>query len=291
MNCIFLERVFFMQIQYFTNFFRDVLEKQYLHQDLYREEVLRMIECDNTALNAGKEFAIEMDRCAKIEELKRKEILGDLPNDLNKLLFKTNKNHKEDAINSTKQTELSQEGLENLNEENNSVSSSSLSNKNYNNVLESLNLPSLSSEKILIENSGSEGNNSSTTLSKMAESFKLHPRYIVPKFIRSDGIGEQSVDPLHREAVHFMRGIMDECTHLKNYDVPTDTSLINIVIADNDGYYPREGIAALPDIWPGCNLRSIQGGHVKGCLSGHNRKLFRQAIYDCGDQYVKKYMK
>ena len=124
----------------------------------------------------------------------------------------------------------------------------------------------------------------------MAESFKLHPRYIVPKFIRSDGIGEQSVDPLHREAVHFMRGIMDECTHLKNYDVPTDTSLINIVIADNDGYYPREGIAALPDIWPGCNIRSIKGGHVKGCLSKHNRKEFRQAIYDCGDQYVKKYM-
>ena len=250
-----------------------------------------MIECDNTALNAGKEFAIEMDRCAKIEELKRKEILGDLPNDLNKLLFKTNKNHKEDAINSTKQTELSQEGLENLNEENNSVSSSSLSNKNYNNVLESLNLQSLSSDKILMENFGNDGNSSSTTLSKMAQSLNLHPRYILPKFIRSDRVGEQSEDPLHREAVHFMRGIMDECTHLKNYDVPTDTSLINIVIAENDAYYPREGIAALPDIWPGCNLRSIKGGHVQGCFSKHNLKEYRQAIYDCGDQYVKKYMK
>ena len=262
-----------------------MLEKQYLHQDLYREEVLRMIECDNTALNAGKEFAIEMDRCAKIEELKR-----NVPNDLNKLLFKTNNVPRvaEDAIHSTKQTELSKEDLTKVEEEN--LVTSSSSSKNYNNVLESLNLPSLSSDKILIENPGSDVNNSST-FSKMAQSLKLYPRYILPKFIRSDGVGEQSEDPLHREAIHFMRGIMDECTHLKNYDVPTDTSLINIVIADNDGYYPRDGIAALPDIWPGCNLRSIQGGHVKGCLSRHNRKIFRQAIYDCGDLYVKKYMK
>ena len=267
-----------------------MLEKQYLHQDLYREEVLRMIECDNTALNAGKDFAKEMDRCAKMEELKRKEILGDVPNDFNKLLFKTNNvpHLEEDVIHSTKHTELSKEDLAKVNEEN-SVTSSS--NKNYNNVLESLNLPSLSSDKILIENSGSDGNSSSSSFSKMAQSLKLHPRYILPKFIRSDRVGEQSEDPLHREAVHFMRGIMDECTHLKNYDVPTDTSLINIVIADNDGYYPREGIAALPDIWPGCNLRSIKGGHVQGCFSKHNLKEYRQAIYDCGDQYVKKYMK
>lgn len=29
-----------------------------------------------------------------------------------------------------------------------------------------------------------------------------------------------------REALQFMRGIMDECTHLSNFSVPYDTSLI-----------------------------------------------------------------
>lgn len=29
-----------------------------------------------------------------------------------------------------------------------------------------------------------------------------------------------------REALQFMRGIMDECTHLSNFSVPFDTSLI-----------------------------------------------------------------
>ena len=45
--------------------------------------------------------------------------------------------------------------------------------------------------------------------------------------------------------------LQDECTHLKNFDVPFDPSLIVIVVAENDAYQPREGVAALPDIWPG----------------------------------------
>merc|ERR1712026_621836 len=70
-------------------------------------------------------------------------------------------------------------------------------------------------------------------------------------------------DGLHREAVHFMRGIMDECTHLKNYSVPFDPTLINIVVAEYDAYQPRDGILELPEIWPGSNIRYIAGkGHV-----------------------------
>ena len=30
-------------------------------------------------------------------------------------------------------------------------------------------------------------------------------------------------------------------------------------ILENDAYQPREGIAALPDIWPGSHLRYIEG--------------------------------
>ena len=86
-----------------------------------------------------------------------------------------------------------------------------------------------------------------------------------------------------------MRGIMDECTHLRNYDVPLDTSLIYIVVAENDAYQPREGIAALPDIWPGAKIQYIEGkGHVLSYLTRQN--VFRNAIYSCIDSYVEKYM-
>lgn len=43
-----------------------------------------------------------------------------------------------------------------------------------------------------------------------------------------------------REALQFMRGMMDECTHLKNFSVPYDTSLITAVCAKDDAYVPRE---------------------------------------------------
>ncbi|KAK8732323.1 hypothetical protein OTU49_007021 [Cherax quadricarinatus] len=45
----------------------------------------------------------------------------------------------------------------------------------------------------------------------------------------------QVKDTLTWEAVQFMRGVMDECTHLGNFSVPVDPSLVIIVAAENDG--------------------------------------------------------
>lgn len=42
-----------------------------------------------------------------------------------------------------------------------------------------------------------------------------------------------------REALQFMRGIMDECTHLSNFSVPYDTSLIIGMSYSNDSLYLR----------------------------------------------------
>ena len=132
----------------------------------------------------------------------------------------------------------------------------------------------------------------------------------------------------HSEALQFMRGIMDEFTHLKNYDVPVDpgtyykhllsmsaillglyvyvfrtqgmlwgkgfqthvhvAELIIIVAAEHDAYMPRDGITALPEIWPGSKLRFIDGsGHVASYL--FKQSVFRQAIYDAVDLYCQKY--
>jgi len=62
--------------------------------------------------------------------------------------------------------------------------------------------------------------------------------------------------------MQFMRGIMDECTHLKNFSVPVDTSLIIAICATEDGYVPREGVTHLADVWPGAEVRYINTGHI-----------------------------
>lgn len=76
-----------------------------------------------------------------------------------------------------------------------------------------------------------------------------------------------------KEAVWFMRGLMDECTHLKNFDVPVDTSLIIAVCASMDAYVPKEGVSTLEEIWPGASVRHLNCGHVSAYLN--YMKLFR----------------
>ena len=170
------------------------------------------------------DFAHQMDRVAEIDEIKAKEFLhtiGENQNDTkNKLLKNTlvqdNKIGELDAL--TKQIG---------NEDDKKVDEKSQA--SYNSILESLNLPMLSSlsSKIFVDSVPEAGKSSH-------QGDKPMPQYMLPKLIRSDG--NQSEDPLHREAVMFMRGIMDECTHLKNYDVPVDTNLIYIVIAGEQSH-------------------------------------------------------
>lgn len=69
-----------------------------------------------------------------------------------------------------------------------------------------------------------------------------------------------------REALQFMRGVMDECTHLKNFSVPHDTSLIIVVCAKDDAYVPRDGCSNLADLWPGAEVRYLDAGHVSAYL-------------------------
>lgn len=77
----------------------------------------------------------------------------------------------------------------------------------------------------------------------------------------------------NKEAVWFMKGIMDECTHLKNFSVPVDTSLVIAVCAKCDGYVPREGCSNLQDLWPGATIRYVDSGHVGAYI--WYRRVFR----------------
>lgn len=76
-----------------------------------------------------------------------------------------------------------------------------------------------------------------------------------------------------REALQFMRGVMDECTHLKNFSVPYDTSLTIAVCAKDDAYVPRKGCSSLEEIWPGVEVRYLDAGHVSAYVL--HQKLFR----------------
>lgn len=91
----------------------------------------------------------------------------------------------------------------------------------------------------------------------------------------------------YAETVQFMRGIMDECTHMKNYDIPVDPELIFIVAAEHDAYQPRHSVIPLPEIWPSANIRYIKEGHIKSYL--FYQHIFREAIYDSLDRLIEKY--
>ncbi|XP_065592553.1 protein ABHD18 [Cyrtonyx montezumae] len=94
-------------------------------------------------------------------------------------------------------------------------------------------------------------------------------------------------DTLQRESLRFMKGVMDECTHVANFSVPVDPSLIIVVQAKEDAYIPRTGVRSLQEIWPGCEIRYLNGGHVSAYL--FKQGLFRQAIYDAFDRFLQKY--
>ncbi|KAM7417020.1 hypothetical protein PAMA_016911 [Pampus argenteus] len=92
---------------------------------------------------------------------------------------------------------------------------------------------------------------------------------------------------LYRESISFMKGVMDECTHMANFSVPVDTSLIIVVQAKEDAYIPRTGVLSLQEIWPGCEVRYLNGGHISAYLFKQN--TFRQAIYDAFNRFCLKY--
>ncbi|XP_025830127.1 protein ABHD18 [Agrilus planipennis] len=89
-----------------------------------------------------------------------------------------------------------------------------------------------------------------------------------------------------KEAIWFMKGMMDECTHLKNFSVPFDTSLIIALCAISDGYVPREGCSKLEDIWPGATVRYLNTGHVGAYI--WYLKEFRKAIVEAFEKAIIK---
>uniref|UniRef100_H2YPB3 AB hydrolase-1 domain-containing protein n=1 Tax=Ciona savignyi TaxID=51511 RepID=H2YPB3_CIOSA len=90
-----------------------------------------------------------------------------------------------------------------------------------------------------------------------------------------------------RETVRFMRGVMDQVTHLGNFSVPVDPTMATFVIAKGDAYFPKSNLTPVKDIWPGCQIREINSGHVAGCLI--HTSAFNRAIIDTFSRLITKY--
>ncbi|KAH9399755.1 hypothetical protein TYRP_017747 [Tyrophagus putrescentiae] len=85
-------------------------------------------------------------------------------------------------------------------------------------------------------------------------------------------------DEVKRDTFHFMRGIMDECTHLANFTPLIDPELAIIINARHDAYVPSEGVMPLTNIWKGASVRYLNRGHVSAILLDND--VFRKAIAD-----------
>ena len=64
----------------------------------------------------------------------------------------------------------------------------------------------------------------------------------------------ENYQELKKEALEFMRGVMDVTTYVGNFSTPVDSSLVIVVSALKDGYIPRKGVPRLDDIWPGVEV-------------------------------------
>ncbi|XP_072934403.1 protein ABHD18 [Epargyreus clarus] len=108
-------------------------------------------------------------------------------------------------------------------------------------------------------------------------------------FLRSGG-KKIDIGKIHwrdREALQFMRGIMDECTHLSNFSIPYDTSLIIAVCAKHDAYVPRDDVGTLEEIWPGAEVRYVDAGHVSAYIL--HQSVFRSCIKEAFERSKKKW--
>ncbi|KAK0183343.1 hypothetical protein PV327_001394 [Microctonus hyperodae] len=124
-------------------------------------------------------------------------------------------------------------------------------------------------------------------LNILSSQFKSEKSLNVVCMLSAEKTEETDAKKREHEALQFMRGIMDECTHLRNFEVPVDTSLIIAVCAKDDAYVPRDNCMSLEKIWPGAEIRYIDAGHVTAYLL--HQKLFRSTIADAFTRYTNKY--
>lgn len=243
----------------------DTLETQYLSNNVYRNHLAKMVSVVDDSFVAGQQFIKHF-----------RESLTELKHDIEDVPANGHSTTKvENAIDSM---------LRNA-EINQSNTSSKLCD-NANTVAIAASQPQsmeVSASASMVYNSLKDAGNVITSVISDG-STKLMDLIMPPDEVkvapgkneRNDYFGPIDTTIMNwweRDALQFMRGVMDECTHLKNFSVPFDTSLTISVCAKEDAYVPRDGCSSLEDIWPGAEVRYLDAGHVSAYVL--YQKLFR----------------
>lgn len=279
----------------------DVLETQYFSDGNYRERLSKMVTVVDDAFVAGQHFIQNFNQ--SVQELKQdiddvnSLVCGEPRSDVSLTVVReTTPEHeqKQIQINRTNVLNLSEPLLQKL--------LSNVKCELTQDEIDELNLKI----QLALKNYKAENKTDSDKLilevkaedtSEAAPSKSLGTKikeYITWRNSQADGPASEKrerIDPSktrwwEREALQFMRGVMDECTHLKNFSVPYDTSLIIAVCAKDDAYIIREGCSSLEEIWPGAEIRYLDAGHVSAYVL--HQKLFRSCIVEAFERARKK---
>ncbi|XP_034103218.1 protein ABHD18 isoform X1 [Drosophila albomicans] len=243
----------------------DMLETQYYSDGQFRERLSKMVTIIDDAFAAGQKFIQNFNQ--SLHELKE-----DIDDTRKKQCDTVGNNYDTQCHSADKDNSIFL--MKSL--ENKAVSSSNMS---------------LPLKDMLGKNIGNSSELSTCQAESIEDSSALTKlmQYILPSSAqdKTKKIDITKTNWWEREALQFMRGVMDECTHLKNFSVPHDTSLIIAVCARDDAYVPREGCSSLEDIWPGAEVRYLDAGHVSAYVL--HQKLFRSCIIEAFERAKKVY--
>nr|XP_027237374.1 protein ABHD18-like isoform X1 [Penaeus vannamei] len=286
----------------------EMLKNQYFSNEVFREELFNMIQSPEGLPLATKHFPVYH----KVGQ----EFARDFPQSLSHVekIMQEDRGSQSNPHDSSQTNRLAQHKAERMDMAYRQAEEIRESDRMYSSIASagggsqglSLSLPkfnilqnfSFSKKKVSKSQSINSNKNSKNILLKYKSSkSKISKPDFTPVGIRPKSAAHMKTvtfepymevkDTLTWEAVQFMRGVMDECTHLGNFTVPVDPSLIIIVAAENDGYMPRDGIIPLTEIWPGSEMRILESGHITGYLFNH--QVFRKAIKDSFDRVTEKY--
>ncbi|XP_015600599.1 protein ABHD18 isoform X2 [Cephus cinctus] len=244
----------------------ELLESQYFSNKEYQNDLAKMVKIidQDDAFLAGQHFAKHYpESMFRVNQLKRevKVLDGDAKGDSN------SQNNNADRTTNNNQSNSNEN-----NKDNNTMDSNSIKNATNLRIAEETAAAKLFPLNLI------------SNKFKVGESNVLKGVCLLPVSKHPLFSGNKWRE---REALQFMRGMMDECTHLSNFEVPVDTELIIAVCARDDAYVPREGCMSLQDIWPGAEIRFIDAGHVTAYLL--HQKLFRSTIIEAFERTMKKY--
>ncbi|KAH3832402.1 hypothetical protein DPMN_105688, partial [Dreissena polymorpha] len=259
-----------------------ILEKQYQDTEMFRQEIVDLIESPEpywtsrrSMYQEGKDFIHKME-----------------------------KNGPADNTNQSKMKTLTPQTYQDLNTQGSSVKHSNSPDSAVQTLTHSVN--SSSCDSIPVHNSGklSSGSFSNKTLKteggSSETSAKSSPSFVgrvnnviqsLPEYLNvyrgKDDAAEKMKNQLELDCKHFMKGVMDECTHISNFSRPLDPELVIVVLAEDDQYVPHSGYMKHEEVWPGAKVRTVPGGHIMGFLG--KREIFRQAIADSFALNTQKY--